>query len=53
MKAVSTANWEVIHEAAQKAAQELFQPVLLDLDTGVPADRVVAQLVERLRDFGR
>jgi hypothetical protein len=46
-----SANWEAVLPNAQRGAQELFQPALLDLDNDVPIIEVLARLLERLQNI--
>ena len=47
-----SANWGTVLPTAQRGAQELFQPALLDLDNDVPIIDVLARLLERLQTSG-
>jgi hypothetical protein len=43
-----SADWETVLQTAQRGAEELFRPALLDLDNNVPVVHVLGQLLERL-----
>lgn len=49
--AEDTANWEKVYATCELKAKELFQPVLSDLDNGIPLVLVLEKLRERLEEF--
>lgn len=48
-----SAAWEAVLQTAQRSAEELFRPALLDLENDVPVTHVLEQLLERLEKSTR